>query len=413
MKILLPTLVAVCGLLLIIDPAFAQTWTQTIALSNAWISIASSADGVRLAAVSQGYHGQISISTNSGATWAQTSAPTNYGWNSVASSADGSKLTAVSYNGPICVSTNLGTNWTLANAPNEYWGSVASSADGTKLAAVAPVGVNGNDPAVIYTSTDSGTTWIQQTNADVHPSWVSVASSADGTKLVVVGIRIYYSTNSGTTWTQTRTSLGPFGLISPSQIVASSADGNKWVVGFTGGVGSPCPIYTSTNSGDSWTLTSAPSNEWVYVAMSADGNKIVAVAIGGSLYDSGPVYTSTDFGATWTSNNLPAQVYRCVASSADGGKLAVGSFGDAGIINGGGIYTSQTTSPPQLNLTPSGGNLTVSWLVPSTNFVLQQSPDLSSWSNVTNPPALNLTNLQNEVALSPTNGSGFYRLKTP
>jgi len=32
---------------------------------------------------------------------------------------------------------------------------------------------------------------------------------------------------------------------------------------------------------------------------------------------------------------------------------------------------------------------------------------------VTNPPALNLTNLQDKVVLSSTNGSGFYRLKTP
>ena len=32
---------------------------------------------------------------------------------------------------------------------------------------------------------------------------------------------------------------------------------------------------------------------------------------------------------------------------------------------------------------------------------------------MTDTPALNLTNLQNEVVLSPTNGSGFFRLKTP
>jgi hypothetical protein len=51
--------------------------------------------------------------------------------------------------------------------------------------------------------------------------------------------------------------------------------------------------------------------------------------------------------------------------------------------------------------------------LPSTNFVLQQSSDLASWTDMTDTPALNLTNLQNEVVLSPTNGSGFYRLKTP
>jgi hypothetical protein len=50
--------------------------------------------------------------------------------------------------------------------------------------------------------------------------------------------------------------------------------------------------------------------------------------------------------------------------------------------------------------------------VPSTNFVLQQNPDLTAigWENLTNTPVLNLTNLQNEVILSPSNSSGFFRL---
>jgi len=54
----------------------------------------------------------------------------------------------------------------------------------------------------------------------------------------------------------------------------------------------------------------------------------------------------------------------------------------------------------------------LSWLVPSTNFVLQQKPDLTTtgWEILTNAPALNLTNLQDEVTLSPTNNSGFFRL---
>ena len=66
-----------------------------------------------------------------------------------------------------------------------------------------------------------------------------------------------------------------------------------------------------------------------------------------------------------------------------------------------------------MKIKPTTGNLTLSWIVPSTNLVLQQSADLSGWTNVTNLPVLNLTNLQNEVILSPTGSSGFYRLKTP
>ena len=55
------------------------------------------------------------------------------------------------------------------------WQSIASSADGTKLAAGAWNGF-------IYTSSDAGTTWTEQTAAGSR-SWSSIAMSSDGTKL--------------------------------------------------------------------------------------------------------------------------------------------------------------------------------------------------------------------------------------
>jgi hypothetical protein len=125
-----------------------------------------------------------------------------------------------------------------------------------------------------------------------------------------------------------------------------------------------------------------------------------------------PIYVSTDFGVTWTTNFPPGTNYWTgVVSSADGGKLAVIASGPGG----GGIWTLQTAPAPQMNTTPANGNLTLSWIIPSTNFVLEQNLDLTStnWTDVTNMPVLNLTNLQDEVTLPLTNGSGFYRLATP
>jgi hypothetical protein len=150
-----------------------------------------------------------------------------------------------------------------------------------------------------------------------------------------------------------------------------------------------------------------PNQNWSSVACSADGTKIVAAAApyGGT----GPLYTSTNSGASWTSNSVPNQQWTFVASSADGNKLVAVS----GIFISGAIYTLQTTLTPQMNIAPTNGNFNLSWIVPSTNFVLQQSPDLSSWSDLTNQPILNLTNLQNEVTLPFSGGVGFYRLKTP
>jgi hypothetical protein len=77
------------------------------------------------------------------------------------------------------------------------------------------------------------------------------------------------------------------------------------------------------------------------------------------------------------------------------------------------IYTSQTTPSPVLNLAASGGNLMLSWLIPSMNFGLQQNSDLTTtnWTDMTSLPVLNLTNLQNQVVLPPPDGISFFRLK--
>jgi len=100
---------------------------------------------------------------------------------------------------------------------------------------------------------------------------------------------------------------------------------------------------------------------------------------------------------------VPKLLWGQVASSADGNKLVA-------TVNNGGIWTLQTIPTPRLNLTPSSNNLAFSWIVPTTNLVLQQSLDLENWTTLTNVPALNLSNLQDEVFLSPTNDSAFFRL---
>ena len=102
-----------------------------------------------------------------------------------------------------------------------------------------------------------------------------------------------------------------------------------------------------------------------------------------------------------------------VASSADGGKLVAAAAGGA-------IYTLQCPPPPprpppspRLTVSPSGGSLDISWLVPSTSFVLQQSFDLGStnWTTVPMAATLNFTNLNYHLTMSPSLSQRFYRLK--
>jgi hypothetical protein len=77
----------------------------------------------------------------------------------------------------------------------------------------------------------------------------------------------------------------------------------------------------------SWTLRdSAGDREWVSVASSADGTKLIAAAEGGQIY------LSKDSGVTWAAYESDRQ-WAAVASSADGTRLAA-------IVNSGQIYTS-------------------------------------------------------------------------
>jgi hypothetical protein len=85
-----------------------------------------------------------------------------------------------------------------------------------------------------------------------------------------------------------------------------------------------------------WTLTSAPTNSWQSVAISADGTKVAAVA---NQYDGdGLIYTSTNSGTTWTPTSAPRTNWGSVACSADGTKLVagVGEF----FVSSGSIFTS-------------------------------------------------------------------------
>ena len=225
---------------------------------------------------------------------------------------------------------------------------------------------------------------------------------------------IFTSPDFGMTWITNNVPAGPIGIQSFWSSIASSADGSR-LVAAAGGNGSSGFIFISTNSGAAWTVTATniPSgltaHPWTYVASSADGSRLAAVsAAPGPFGETGVLsvlITSTNSGTTWTMNAVPLLDWNAVALSADGNKLAASVEGPSGGL----IYVSQTTPAPILNL--SAIDNVISWLIPSLDFTLQQSPDLLSWTDVTNPPVLNLTNLQNQVTLPPPVGNSFFRLK--
>src|SRR6185503_9838789 len=127
------------------------------------------------------------------------------------------------------------------------------------------------------------------------------ACSADGAKLLVAGGGLYGSTNFGATWTP---------LPAGGWVIASSADGTKLVSAYFNNNGFPMGcICVSTNSGASWSQTSAPLyywTGWTALASSADGRKLAAT-IGYTSFPTGPgpIFISPDGGGTWLASSSP------------------------------------------------------------------------------------------------------------
>lgn len=331
---------------------------------------------------------------------------------------------------------------------------MASSADGDKLVAV----IGGGDGA-IYTSTNGGFTW-QKTSAPVD-DYDCVASSADGTKLVAAcnygGILI--SSNSGSTWVNASAGRQYGGTFWRS--VAMSADGKTMVAaegeGYVAGYPpDSCMVACSTNSGVSWWISSAPTNQlWWAVACSANGSFMVAAAL--ESYASspapGPIYVSHDSGVTWTPTTAPLATWGSLACSADGTRVTAGTtaaaisatigacysidsgtnwtvdtnlFGAESLASSSDgskrvaaesyLYVSHTQpgfSIPKLNIARSANNVLLYWVTNQIGVYLQQKTNITipDWISMTNVPII--TNGQNQVLVSPSNHQDFYRLASP
>ena len=301
-------------------PDARMVWTPRDS-ARPWSSLASSADGVKLAAVAMqnsfGALGQIYTSGDSGETW--TARGTARNWYQIASSADGSKLVASVMEGQLYTSVDSGVTWVARSSGIRDWISLASSADGSRLAAVAYTSL----PSKIYLSNNSGLTW---TTTAPERYWQAVTCSADGTRLLASTYdnQLYTSSDSGLSWTPRETNRR-------WRAVASSADGWKLVAAVAGE-----QIYTSSDGGSTWVARDAARN-WNAVVSSADGLRLAATVSGGRLY------TSVDAGVNWTPCES-ARNWTDIATSADGLKLVAA-------VDNSKLYTS-TAALPQMVFQP-------------------------------------------------------------
>src|ERR1039458_3109213 len=139
-------------------------------------------------------------------------------------------------------------------------------------------------------------------------------------KILLLVALFWHGANSvvAQTWMQTSASTNLNWLT-----IASSADGSKLVASAADIYGYET-IWVSTNSGAAWAVTSPPNtntNIPFRASLSADGTKMVASD------GAGLIYTSTDLGATWTSNSVPVGLV-AITLSADGSKMVASAAGE-------------------------------------------------------------------------------------
>jgi uncharacterized repeat protein (TIGR02543 family) len=286
-------------------------------------------------------------------------------------SADGTKLVGGKYNGAIWTSSDSGATWlSRSGAGNRGWTGVAVSQSSNVIYGVVPF-------EGVWRSSDFGATW-SKTDAPTNCNYVGVATS--GTTNVSVacgngnnnGGGIYVNTNEGVgnsgTWTL---SSGTSGRNFTE--IKSSFDGTKLFASVWNDNATPNGgVYMASNGTFSYTnLMSAPLTNylWSSLGVNSDGTKLIATSRGAGQYGSGGnVYTSVDTGSTWIASSGPNAAngadshgdWMNAAISADGSALMAVAFGGGRITisrNGGTTWVSQSPSGAFLEavMCPSGG----------------------------------------------------------
>jgi hypothetical protein len=297
--------------------ARADGWTPlSQAGSRSWVSLATSADGSKIAAVTQ-YSGSVFLSSDNGLSWNQVNITPEARFNSVAMSADGTVLAVADISGFVYLSIDAGKTWKAdQNAGSRGWFFVALSSDGTKYMAIT------NDNYIYISRPFSVIGFISNDKI----GW-AVTTSADGTKLAIAGSKpngdyIYTSADSGATWTA-QLGSGKHAWYA----VSSSADGMKIFaadagLNSSGVINGTGYLYLSKDRGSTWTqLTSGGQHFWTSISASADGSVITAGDFNGYTY------VSRDSGNTWNQQvNLGSSGAWIVNTSGDGSKLTVAHY---------------------------------------------------------------------------------------
>lgn len=348
-KLWLAAIAVVLPIFLTVPAVYATsgyTWAQKLdgtAVSQTFVSIASSASGKNLAAVGSG--GDIYTSNDYGANWTDVTINTpasGQTWTNISMSASGRYETALAANGDIWHSQDYGATWTNETAgtasSGSNWLHSATSSTGQYV-----VAANYHD---IFISSDYGVHWTNETGGTTLSGlqWSAMSISASGQYIYIIEdtLAIYGSSDYGANWTKLADK--PSLITSGWNVITASADGQHVVAGDFQG-----DLYRSSNYGANWTDvtggTAASGLYWNGLSSSATGQYLVATSNDASGTDPTPVYISRDYGSTWTNitggTSLETTYWVSIAMSASGERIAAAA-------NDFGIYTADDPSlrPP-------------------------------------------------------------------
>ena len=172
---------------------------------------------------------------------------------------------------------------------------------------------------------------------------MSLSSTGQYQTAVINGGYIYTSSNYGVTWTQNTSAPSTYW-----SLVAISSTGQYQTVVINGG-----RIYTSSNYGVTWTQnTSAPSDNWQSVSISSTGQYQTAVINGGYIYNN--VISNLITINNANINGINGIFFTANIGTTNTGILTVGPDITLNGSNGGGQFDSVTVIG-----TTNTGNLTV------------------------------------------------------
>ncbi len=311
------------------------TWTAPASTPSAsWHALAMSADGTKI--VGAVYGGHIWTSNDSGATWSDRSGPGNQNWLAVAVTESNNIIygafTTGSNSGGVYKSTDFGANWTLTSAPTNC-SYIGVATTGTTNVSVACTGTGGG----IYSNTAAGVgasnTWTLSSGTS-GLGWTDLRSSSNGTKLIASAWAGGIYVASDNTFTYVNKVSSPLTSYLWSGVGINS-DGTKLVAVNRGApnFGTGGNVYTSTDSGATWVASSGANGanggqsngDWMAAAINSDGTTIAAVAFGSPSR----IALSQDSGATWVYQTGTTTLnFINVAVSSNGRRLVATAYGE-------------------------------------------------------------------------------------